>query len=291
MKKGSLASEAKSVKEEPPEDAMYLEDDDDDDDDDDVPFYGELKSLDALSPNSSMQKKRKKDKSTEDSEEQTSKKKLKKLKNASMEILPSDQDCNISSKQHSGSDYEQKIPSRSRVSGKISTAMITTKRAVLIKMEKFKKADFLPRDRIPPSDPWSTQEDAVLCAGVHEYGPNWGFISDMLYGMASGGSYRGRFRHPVHCSERFRELIQNYVLSTSDNPQSEKGSSMGSGKALFRVTKVTVDFSTPFVSICIASYYRLCEINYFLLGNLDVACCHFTPCLCSFFCKLRIFSV
>lgn len=244
LKKGSLASEAKPVKEEPPDDAMYL-DGSDDDDDDDVPFYDEVKSFDASSPHSSMQKKRKKDKSTEDSEEQASKKKSKKQKTASVEMFPSDPDCNISSKQQSDSDNEQKIP-RSRASGKVSTAMTPNKRVVLIKVERFKKADFWPRDRIPPSDPWSTQEDAILCAGVYEYGPNWGLISDLLYEMASGGFYRGRFRHPVHCSERFRELIQNYVLSASDNPHSEKGGSVGSGKALFRVTKVTLDFNTPF---------------------------------------------
>ncbi|KAK4749887.1 hypothetical protein SAY87_027336 [Trapa incisa] len=229
LKKRSLASEAKSVKVESPEDEMYP----DDDDDGDTPFYDEFESLDAASPNSSMQKKRKK---------------LKKSKNASTEVLPPGQDCNLSSKQHSDSDYEQKIPSRNRASGKISTAMIATERPILIKMERFRKTDFWVRDRIPPSDPWSTQEDAVLCAGVHEYGSNWGLISDLLYEIVAGGSYRGRFRHPVHCSERFRELIQNYVFSTPDNPQSEKSRSSGSVKAQFSVTKDNIQLLLAVVS-------------------------------------------
>ncbi|OWM78962.1 hypothetical protein CDL15_Pgr003133 [Punica granatum] len=231
LKKGSLASEAKPVKEEPLEDSMYL-----DDDGNDVPFSDEVKSLDAPSPHSPMQKKRK-DKPTENSEGQSSKKKLKKQRTASVDMFPSDPDCHISGRQHSDSEYEQKTPIRNRASGKFSIAMLPSKRSVLIKVERFKKTDFWPRDRIPPSDPWWPQEDAILCAGVHEYGPNWGLISDLLYGMASGGSYRGRYRHPVHCSERFRELIQNYIMSASDNPNSEKTGSVGSGKALFRVTE------------------------------------------------------
>uniref|UniRef100_A0A6V7QY61 DNA helicase n=1 Tax=Ananas comosus var. bracteatus TaxID=296719 RepID=A0A6V7QY61_ANACO len=82
-------------------------------------------------------------------------------------------------------------------------------------------------------DSWSTQEDAILCAVVHEYGTHWSLVSDILYGVPGGGSYRGRFRHPVHCCERFRELFFKHVVSSVDS--TEKVSA--SGKALLKVTE------------------------------------------------------
>ena len=98
------------------------------------------------------------------------------------------------------------------------------------------------KDCIPPADFWLPQEDAILCAVVHEYGPNWSLVSETLYGMSGGGSYRGRYRHPVHCCERFGELFQKYVLLSLDNANHEKINSPGSGKALLKVTEVKDPF-------------------------------------------------
>ncbi|KAL0404989.1 UNVERIFIED_CONTAM: protein PHOTOPERIOD-INDEPENDENT EARLY FLOWERING 1 [Sesamum radiatum] len=100
-----------------------------------------------------------------------------------------------------------------------------------------KKANVWSKDFFPSPDLWSPKEDAVLCSVVHEYGPNWNLASDILYGMTAGGSYRGRFRHPIHCSERFRELIQRYVFSASDATNNDKAVGIGYGKSLLRVTE------------------------------------------------------
>lgn len=84
----------------------------------------------------------------------------------------------------------------------------------------------------------------MLCAVVHEYGVNWSLASEILNGMTAGGFYRGIVRHPVHCCERYRELVQRHVLSISDNNvHNEKASNVGVGKALLRVTEVTFLYS------------------------------------------------
>lgn len=213
---------------------------------DDDMYDEEATFSDAVSPPSTLLKKRKKAESTlyDDEEKQKgSKKKSKKLKKGP------ELDCNLSRKRHDDSvelrpwenmvaDFEQKPASRSKMGGKIYITAMPVKRILMIKPEKLKKGNVWSRDCVPSPDIWLPQEDAILCAVVHEYGPHWSLVSDTLYGMTAGGFYRGRYRHPVHCCERFRELIQRYILSAPDNSFNEKISNMGSGKALLKVTEV-----------------------------------------------------
>jgi hypothetical protein len=242
LKKGSLASELKPAKEEPSTERMSI--------DDENICREVITSSEFVSPISSAQKKRKKAETTLDCEEKTMKKKSKKLKKTPHEICPLDIDSNLSGMQHdepidpksceSVVDIEQKPTSRSRMGGKVSITTMPVKRVLMIKPEKIKKANIWSRECVPSPDFWLPQEDAILCAVVHEYGPQWSLVSETLYGMTAGGYYRGRYRHPVHCCERFRELVQRYVLSAPDNANIEKVSNAGSGKALLKVTEVSM---------------------------------------------------
>ncbi|GAY32612.1 hypothetical protein CUMW_003290 [Citrus unshiu] len=244
LKKGALTSESKAVKEEPSVEPMSIDDD----------FYDEDATFsDAMSPPSTSQKKRKKAElalSDDEEREKISKKKSKKLKK-SIPVRSPDSDSKLSRKRHDGStelktcesifiDLEQKSASRSKMGGKISITAMPVKRVLMIKPEKLKKGNVWSRDCVPSPDVWLPQEDAILCAVVHEYGPNWSLVSDILYGMTASGYYRGRYRHPVHCCARFRELIQRYILSVPDNSINEKTSNVGSGKALLKVTEDNV---------------------------------------------------
>lgn len=106
------------------------------------------------------------------------------------------------------------------------------KKGPLVKLEKERKKDGLRSgERIPSADPWMPSEDALFCALVHEYGGNWLLASDTLAGVPDGGVYRGRYRHPVHCRERFRQLLSKYtsIASTRD---SINGSYIGSNAPL-----------------------------------------------------------
>ncbi|CAM0908654.1 unnamed protein product [Alopecurus aequalis] len=124
---------------------------------------------------------------------------------------------------------------RTKNDGRVSIPCLPVKRVMVIKPERLKKKGLLwPRDCA--LDPWTTEEDVVLCGTVHEYGPIWELASEFLHSMPGGGLYRGRYRHPVHCCERFRELICKHVLSATDNPNSEKAPS-GAGKAILKVTE------------------------------------------------------
>ena len=209
--------------------------------DDDV-----ISSLAFGSPNSAIQKKRKKSKLTTDEEEKRLKK-SKKFKRDPPDVCASDLDSNLLVMQDENTeakpceslvDYEQKTASRSKMGGKISITPMPVKRILMIKPEKLKKGNLWSKDCIPSADPWLPQEDAILCAVVHEYGSNWSLVSETLYGMTAGGAYRGRYRHPVHCCERFRELYQKYVLFSVDAVNHEKINNAGSGKALLKVTEV-----------------------------------------------------
>ncbi|XP_062112226.1 protein PHOTOPERIOD-INDEPENDENT EARLY FLOWERING 1 isoform X3 [Humulus lupulus] len=243
LKKGSLASGSKSVKEEPSADAMSMDED---------TFSQEMLTFsDAASPHSVMKKKRKKVEITiNGSEEKTSKKKSKKLKRSTVEICSLDLDTDFPVVQHDGLtdskpaesvvESEQRPLNRSKMGGKISITSMPLKRVLMIKPEKLKKGNVWSRDCVPSPDVWLPMEDAILCAVVHEYGPYWNLVSDILYSMTAGGFHRGRYRHPVHCCERFRELIQRYILSSSDNPNHEKVSNAGSGKALLKVTEENI---------------------------------------------------
>ncbi|XP_011046132.1 PREDICTED: protein PHOTOPERIOD-INDEPENDENT EARLY FLOWERING 1-like isoform X3 [Populus euphratica] len=236
LKKESLTSELKHVKEEESMETLSVDDDDDG-------TYS-----DTMSPCSSMWRKRKKAESAIGIDKTRSKKKTKKFKKGP-ETCTFNVDSDLSGKQHDKSmelkpyevvvsDIEQKPASRSKMGGKISISTMPVKRVLMIKPEKLKKGNVWLKDCVPPPDSWKPQEDAVLCAVVHEYGPHWSLVSETLYGMTAGGFYRGRYRHPVHCCERFRELIHRYVLFSPENPiNNEKMSNMVSGKALLKVTE------------------------------------------------------
>lgn len=143
------------------------------------------------------------------------------------------------------------IVNRSKTGIKISILSMPVKRVMTIRLEKLKKGSIWPNDCFPTPDSWLSSEDAALCAVVHEYGVNWSMASDVLFGMTAGGFYRGIVRHPVHCCERYRELVQKYVLSTFDNLHNEKSS----GKALLRVSEVSFSsFFFPF--LCHFFYYK-----------------------------------
>lgn len=237
LKKGSLTSELKPVKLESEEELMSM----DDDVSHDEGYYSDVPS-----PSSNAQKKRKKDSMHGAEEEKSSKKKPKKSKKAPFERTPFEldstgkrQDAYAEVKHSEGMsiELEQKSAGRNRTGGKISITCMPVKRVLMIKPEKLKKGNVWSRDCVPSPDSWLPQEDAVLCAVVHEYGPYWNLVSETLYGMTAGGFYRGKYRHPVHCCERYRELIQRHVLFAPDNPVNEKFSNAGSGKALLKVTE------------------------------------------------------
>ncbi|XP_078444362.1 SNF2 domain-containing protein / helicase domain-containing protein isoform X2 [Wolffia australiana] len=128
-------------------------------------------------------------------------------------------------------------PIRLKLGGKISITPMPVKRVMVVKPEKFrKKGNIWSKDCIPSSsDAWSPLEDAILCAVVHEYSTNWRLVSDALYSVSTGGFYRGIFRHPVHCCERFRELFFKYVACGV-----EGAAPSNLGKTLLRVTEEQV---------------------------------------------------
>lgn len=219
-----------------------------DDDDQDDRGYGSSSNSDMVSPHLRMHMRGKKRDLAVDIEEvqQTSKKKAKKHRKS---LLNSDMKYKQPSALHdelvplkpSDSivvDNELKPTSRGKTTGKKFITSMPIKRVLMIKPEKLKKGNLWSRDCVPLPDSWSPQEDAILCAVVHEYGPNWSLVSGTLYGMTAGGAYRGRYRHPVYCCERYRELIQRYILSLSDGAMNEKNLNAVSGKALLKVTEV-----------------------------------------------------
>lgn len=231
LKKGALVSRSIPVKEESSIELMSIDED---------LMYD---SSDTLSPCPTQDKKRK---PASDDDEPKIKKKSKKLKASElghMILYPksaSKHQNEVKEISDNGVvDLDSKQMSRSKTRGRLSISIMPLKRVFVIKPEKLKKKGSIwSKDFFPSPDPWSPREDAVLCAVVHEYGPNWNLASEILYGMAAGGSYRGRFRLPIHCSERFRELIQRYVFSVSDATNNDKAVGIGSGKTLLKVTEV-----------------------------------------------------
>ncbi|XP_071685564.1 protein PHOTOPERIOD-INDEPENDENT EARLY FLOWERING 1 [Rutidosis leptorrhynchoides] len=179
----------------------------------------------------------------EDNTEFKSSKKSKKSKKKKSEPIPLDLDSNSLTDHQDESKHlklsnnlevdHKPIINRSKTGLKISVTSMPLKRVMTIRLEKIRKGSIWPNDCFPAPDSWLSSEDAVLCAIVHEYGVNWSLASDVLYGMTAGGLYRGIVRHPVHCCERYRELVQRYVLSTSENLHNDKSG----GKALVRVSE------------------------------------------------------
>ncbi|KAK9058759.1 hypothetical protein SSX86_023601 [Deinandra increscens subsp. villosa] len=225
LKKEALSSETKTTYIESPNE---VDDYDDDDLDEELVFV----------------KKRKKP--VDDIEVKVSKKskKVKKIYeprplelDSNSVLSPQDEppkDLKLSGSNNNNREVDHKPIHRSKVGLKISFASMPVKRVMTIRLEKLKKGSIWPNDCFPIPDSWLSSEDAVLCAIVHEYGVNWSLASDVLYGMTAGGFYRGIVRHPVHCCERYRELVQKYVLSASDNNIHNEKSS---GKALLRVSE------------------------------------------------------
>lgn len=81
-------------------------------------------------------------------------------------------------------------------------------------------------------------EDAIFCAVVHEYGGNWLLASETLAGIPDGGVFRGRYRHPVHCRERFRQLLAKYTSITATRElAAEKGGSSSANNVQLKVTE------------------------------------------------------
>ena len=51
--------------------------------------------------------------------------------------------------------------------------------------------------------PWSSMEEQLLCAVVHEFGPNFAFAADVL---AACSQLQGIFRRASQCKEKFKQL-------------------------------------------------------------------------------------
>ncbi|KAL3637272.1 Pharynx and intestine in excess protein 1 [Castilleja foliolosa] len=238
LRKGALLSKPICLKEESSIETMSIDDDLIDDD--------LITSSDALSPCSTQEKRRR---PVSDDDEPRSRKKSKQVKKKTSELGDMLM-CPKSSSKHRNEnkesricdngviDLEPKQMSKSKARGKLSISVMPLKQFFTLKPEKAKKKGTIwSKDFFPSPDLWSPNEDVVLCVAVHEYGPNWSLASEILYGATAGGSYRGKFRHPIHCSERFRDLIQRYVFSASDAANNDKAVGVGFGKALLRVSE------------------------------------------------------
>ncbi|KAJ7569569.1 hypothetical protein O6H91_01G084300 [Diphasiastrum complanatum] len=124
---------------------------------------------------------------------------------------------------------------KTKSSNKFSIMVPPLKKGALFMLEKEKKRNLSKsKKQLPPADPWMPLEDAILSACVHEYGGNWRLVSETLAGMYDGSVYRGRYRHPVHCRERFRQLHTDNVAPAIADPNNEK-----SGVNATRQLKVT----------------------------------------------------
>lgn len=133
-------------------------------------------------------------------------------------------------------------PDNSKKSYGMPTFGMPTKKGFWVKLDKERRKDGLKAgDRIPPADSWMSSEDAVFCAVVHEYGGNWLLASDTLSGVPDGGAYRGRYRHPAHCRERFRQLLSKYTsIASTKDLISEKVGLHAASNAPLKVTEVCI---------------------------------------------------
>ncbi|CAN4114585.1 unnamed protein product [Withania somnifera] len=232
LKKGGLASDCQALKEESSIELMPI--------DDDI-----LSSEPVTTPDSAQPRKRKLD-ANDDAKGSKKSKNLKSSSEVSSLAIhtTSHGKRQVESKELKQYDVgtmniELRPISRSKMGGKISISPMPVKRVVTIKSERpIRKGKTWPRDYFPSADSWLPQEDAILCASVHEYGPYWSLVSDILYGMTAGGVYRGRYRHPLHCCERFRELIQRYVLAADS--VNDRSNNTGFIKGLLKVTEENV---------------------------------------------------
>lgn len=145
--------------------------------------------------------------------------------------------------------------------GKLTILGMPPKKGPLIMLEKERKKDSLrSQDHLPPASPWTHGEDAVLCAVVHEYGGNWQLASDALGGGPDGGVYRGRHRHPIHCRERFRQLLAQNASAASGDPTSEKSALGAATNAQLKVTEVRILFKS----------HEICSSHERYEGDIDI---------------------
>ncbi|BBN00892.1 protein Mp1R-MYB14 [Marchantia polymorpha subsp. ruderalis] len=65
--------------------------------------------------------------------------------------------------------------------------------------------------------PWSTIEDQAIFALVHDLGPNWELVSDVL---SSSSQLKGIFRKPKQCKERYKSLLDRMSVGEGgDSPE------------------------------------------------------------------------
>ncbi|KAH9624629.1 hypothetical protein KSS87_000784 [Heliosperma pusillum] len=242
LKKESLSSTTKVFQEE--DDVEYVSSENED-------SYHDTTPRSEISPTGIilLRKRKKDDMAPTAEEEKIPKIKFKKPKKTALVMKLGPTESNALSISHEelkdarpvedgGEDIELKLTGRAKNGVKILIPALPMKRIYTIKPEKLKKkGNMWSSDGFPLPDSWLPQEDAVLCALVHEYGPNWSLVSDIIYGMTAGGLYRGRFRHPVLCCERFRELVQKYVHAVADSLNNEKPSTTAPTKGPLRVTE------------------------------------------------------
>lgn len=219
LKRGRLSSESEVILEETSVDTMSI--------DDNAP------SPELISDESPRHYSNKRKKIMSATEEENSNRSLKKFKKATKSSSASE----ALSPRHLREEFNDSDPksaARTKSDGRISIPCMSVKRVIVIKPERLKKKGIWSRDCA--SDSWTSEEDAVLCGTVHEYGPLWELASDFLHSLPGGAFYRGKYRHPVHCCERYRELFCKHAMSATDNSNSEKVPS-GTGKAILRVSE------------------------------------------------------
>ena len=91
-------------------------------------------------------------------------------------------------------DLDSKSVARTKSDGRIFIPCIPVKSVIVIKPERLKRKGIGSQDCA--SDSWTSEEDAVLCGTVHEYGPLWELASDFLQYLPDGSLYTGRYHHP-----------------------------------------------------------------------------------------------
>lgn len=109
------------------------------------------------------------------------------------------------------------------------------KKGPIMILERERKKDGKTQEHV---DPWVSAEDAILCAVVYEYGGNWQLASDALAGIPDGSLYRGCYRLPSHCRERFRQLVAQYACASNGDPAGDRHSLNAAANAHVKVTEV-----------------------------------------------------
>ena len=73
-------------------------------------------------------------------------------------------------------------------------------------LEKKKSHKKKTRSTAGIARPWTPVEDQLLCAIVHEFGSNWGLITDVF---AASAPFKGVYRRAEQCRWRFQRLTQS----------------------------------------------------------------------------------